>query len=117
MSPAEFEAVVRRAMEELPEWVLGRIHNLEVLVEDAPTRDQDPEGAGLLGLYDGLSLPERGADYSGVMPDVVYIFRLPHLELGLPRQELEEEIRRTVWHELAHYFGIEDDHLDHIGWG
>jgi predicted Zn-dependent protease with MMP-like domain len=51
------------------------------------------------------------------MPDVVYIFRRPHLELGLSEEELVEEIRRTLLHELAHYFGIEDDHLDHIGWG
>ncbi len=104
-------------MDDLPDWVIQRIHNLEVLIEEVPTADQDPEGLGLLGLYEGLSLPERGADYAGVMPDVVYIFRQPHLALGLPQDELEEEIRRTLWHELAHYFGIEDDHLDDIGWG
>jgi len=112
-----FERIVRETMEGLPDWVLGRIHNLEVLVEEEPTEEQDPHGERLLGLYDGLSLPERGADYAGVMPDVVYIFRKPHLELDLPEDELVEEIRRTLLHELAHYFGIEDDHLDHIGWG
>ena len=51
------------------------------------------------------------------MPDTVYVFRRSHLMLGLPEQELQEEIRRTVLHELAHYFGMDDDHLDEIGWG
>jgi predicted Zn-dependent protease with MMP-like domain len=51
------------------------------------------------------------------MPDTIWIFRQPHLELGLPPDALREEIRRTVLHELAHYFGLDDDYLDEIGWG
>jgi predicted Zn-dependent protease with MMP-like domain len=71
----------------------------------------------LLGLYLGVPLPERGADYAGELPDVIYIFRRPHLDMGLPQDELRHEIARTLIHEIAHYFGIEDDHLDKIGWG
>jgi predicted Zn-dependent protease with MMP-like domain len=51
------------------------------------------------------------------LPDVIYIFRRPHLQLGLAANELREEVARTLIHEVAHYFGIDDDHLDEIGWG
>jgi len=85
--------------------------------EAASDDDLDPGGEGLLGLYVGLPLPERGIDYAGELPDVIYIFRRPHLALNLPPGELRVEIVRTLIHEIAHYFGIDDDHLDDIGWG
>ncbi len=117
MDGRSFEQVVHDVLEELPQWAIDRIHNLRVIVEERPTRDQDPEGGGLLGLYDGIPLHERGPDYCAELPDTVYVFRQPHLEMDLPEDELREEIRRTVLHELAHYFGMDDDHLDEIGWG
>ena len=52
-----------------------------------------------------------------MLPDVIYLFRLPHLSMGLPDPELRDEIRKTLIHEIAHYYGIDDDHLDEIGWG
>ena len=70
-----------------------------------------------MSLYVGTPLPERGIDYAGELPDVIYIFRRPHLELDLPPDELQDEIVKTLIHEIAHYFGIDDDHLDEIGWG
>ena len=117
MNHSEFEAVVQTALESLPGWVHEGLDNLEVLVVDEPDEQQDPEGQGLLGLYLGLPLPERGANYSGELPDAIYIFRRPHLALGLPPDELRQEIAKTLIHEIAHYFGIDDDHLDKIGWG
>ena len=117
MEHSEFEDVVHEAMAGLPEWVHGALDNLEVLVLDEADADLDPEGQGLLGLYVGLPLPERGVDYAGELPDVIYIFRLPHLELGLGHEDLRAEIAKTLIHEIAHYFGIDDDHLDDIGWG
>ena len=117
MQRDEFERVVDEVLESLPEWALERIHNLRVVVEERPTTEQDPGGEGLLGLYDGIALPERDLDYVDVMPDTVWIFRQPHLELALHGEALREEIRRTVLHELAHYFGLDDDYLDEIGWG
>jgi predicted Zn-dependent protease with MMP-like domain len=113
----EFESVVEGVLEELPEWALERIDNLRVVVEEWPSAEHDPDGEGLLGLYDGIALPERGLDYVDVMPDTIWIFRGPHLELDLEGEALREEIRRTVLHELAHYFGLDDDYLDEIGWG
>jgi len=117
MQHDEFEAIVHDTIAGLPDWVHEALHNIEILVLDEADADLDPEGAGLLGLYTGLPLPERGVDYAGELPDVIYIFRQPHLELGLPADELRDEIATTLVHEIAHYFGIDDDRLDELGWG
>jgi predicted Zn-dependent protease with MMP-like domain len=117
MNLSEFEAVVGETMSGLPDWVQNALDNLEILVIEEADEYLDPDGEGLLGLYLGLPLPERGVEYAGELPDVIYIFRRPHLELGLPPDELRDEIARTLIHEVAHYFGIDDDHLDEIGWG
>ena len=117
MNHSQFEDVIREAIDRLPDWVHDALDNVEVLVIDEPDEEHDPEGQGLLGLYIGLPLPERGVDYAGELPDVIYIFRRPHLELGLPPNQLRDEIVRTLIHEIAHYFGIDDEHLDKIGWG
>ena len=117
MNLDEFEAAVSDVLDSLPGWVRDGLHNIDILVVDEPTEEHDPEGQGLLGLYLGVPLPERGADYAGELPDVIYVFRQPHLDLGLTALELNDEIAKTLIHEIAHYFGIEDDHLDEIGWG
>lgn len=117
MNADEFEDVVFEAMERLPGWVHDALDNIHVRVQEEPDAELDPDGEGLLGLYVGIPLPERGLDYAGELPDIVYIFRRPHLEMNLPHEELRDEIARTLIHEIAHYFGIEDDHLDEIGWG
>ena len=117
MQHNQFEAAVQQVMDSLPGWVHEGLHNIQVLVLDEPDEHLDPEGQGLLGLYVGVPLPERGSDYAGELPDVIYIFRRPHLKLGLPPDELQNEIATTLIHEIAHYFGIDDDHLDEIGWG
>jgi predicted Zn-dependent protease with MMP-like domain len=116
MNPEQFETVVHEVMTRLPDWVHGALDNIDVLVMDEPDEALDPEDDGLLGLYVGMPLTERGIDYAGELPDVIYIFRLPHLSLGLPEPELREEIAKTLIHEIAHYFGIDDDHLDELGW-
>jgi predicted Zn-dependent protease with MMP-like domain len=112
----EFERVVDDVLDALPEWVLDQIDNLIVVVEDKPSREQDPDGDGLLGLYEGVSLAERSADYWGAMPDQITVFRVPHLALHLPRPEMEAEIRKTVLHEIGHHLGIDDDRLHALGW-
>lgn len=117
MNLSQFEAVVRETVGGLPDWVQNALDNLEILVMEEADEELDPQGEGLLGLYLGLPLPERGVDYAGELPDVIYIFRQPHLDLGLPPDQLREEVARTLIHEVAHYFGIDDDHLDEIGWG
>ncbi len=112
MNRTEFEATVDHALESLPPWVIEQIDNLHVVVEENPPPGDD----GLLGLYDGVSLPERSADYWGALPDRIVIYRAPHLALGLGKDELEAEIRRTVLHEIAHHIGIDDERLSELGW-
>ncbi len=107
----DFEREVDVVLEGLPEWVITEIDNLVFVVEDAPTEDQ----GDVLGLYEGVSLAERG-EYSGALPDRIIIFYRPHLELDLPEDELKEEIRKTVLHELGHHLGIDDSRLAELGW-
>lgn len=113
MSPAEFEAVVDSTLEELPDWVVEQIDNLHVIVEDEP-----PASLGeVLGVYEGVSLPERAGDYWGALPDRIVIFRQPHLRMRHSDEELKVEIRKTVLHEIAHHIGIDDERLHELGWG
>lgn len=111
-----FDQVVDEALAALPQWATDSIHNLRVLIEERPTSEQNPGPEELLGLYEGIPLHERGPDYVSELPDTIFIFRAPHLALGLPADQLREEIQRTVLHELAHYFGIDDDRLQQLGW-
>lgn len=117
MTDNEFDDVVGEALDGLPDWVHKVLDNVVVMVDDHPTRQQDPDGDGLLGLYEGISLYERGNDYSAVMPDTITIFRKPHLAMGLNHDELRDEIRTTVVHEIAHHLGIDDARLHELGWG
>ena len=116
MRRSQFEAVVDEALEDLPDWVIDAVDNLHVEVEDWPTQEQDPDGGGILGIYEGMSLLRRGVDYSGFLPDRIVVFMQPHLELGLSRSGLRDEIRKTVLHEVAHHLGIDDDRLHQLGY-
>ena len=117
MSRQAFEAVVEKAVEDIPEDLLERIDNLHIVVEDEPTEEElrdlgmDPDDDLLFGLYQGVALPERGFDYGGVLPDRIVIYRLPLLEACRSRRELHREIRATVIHELGHYFGFDEEDL------
>ena len=105
-----FDDHVARAVAALPPELREAITNVEISVEDAHPDDPD-----LFGLYEGVPLPERG-DWAGSLPDRIRIFRKPLMESFSDPSELEEEIRITVLHELAHYFGIDEDRLDELGY-
>jgi predicted Zn-dependent protease with MMP-like domain len=112
----EFEAEVDAVLASLPPWVVARIDNVVIVVERRPRRTQNPDGETLLGLYEGVSLAERGVDYYAVAPDQITVFYEAHMALGLSADELRSEIRTTVLHELGHHIGIDDDRLHEIGW-
>jgi predicted Zn-dependent protease with MMP-like domain len=112
MSPEEFEGLVEQALDNVPAELLQLVENCVILVEDAPP----PEMEGLLGLYDGVPLTERGDFYGGVLPDRILIFRLPTLEVCDDLEEVMEEVHITVVHEIAHHFGIDDDRLHELGY-
>src|SRR5919107_1617512 len=109
---AAFEALVERALDEIPDEIASLVSNLVVLVEDDPP----PDDPGLLGVYDGVSLTDRGTDHTG-LPDRITIFRRPLLEMCADDDELVREIRITVVHEIAHHFGIDDARLHQLGYG
>lgn len=112
MSRGEFEGLVSRALDTVPAELSGLIDNVVVLVEDAPPAD-DPD---LLGLYDGTPLTERDAGYTMVTPDRITIFRDPILAACDSDDEVVEEVRVTVVHEIAHHFGIDDAALHDLGY-
>jgi predicted Zn-dependent protease with MMP-like domain len=105
-----FEEHVARALASLPPGLLGAVRNVEISVED-----EHPDDPDLFGLYEGVPLPERG-DWAGSLPDRIRIFRLPLVESFPDPDELEREIRITVLHELAHYFGLDENRLEDLGY-
>lgn len=113
MSPTEFDALVDEALGLLPPALMSQLRNVAVFVED----DSPPHDPTLLGYYDGVPLTERGEFYSGVLPDRVVVCRNPILAMCATREEVVEEVRITVLHEIAHHFGIDDDELHELGYG
>ncbi|MGH9093759.1 MAG: metallopeptidase family protein [Acidimicrobiales bacterium] len=112
MSPGRFEELVAAALDEVPPALTRLMDNVVVLVEDT-----DPEDAGLLGLYEGVALTERGHDYGGTLPDRITIFRLPILSVSVDDADVVDEVATTVVHEIAHHFGIGEARLHELGWG
>lgn len=108
--PVTFEDHVRAALDSLPSRVAAALRNVAVVVED-----ENPEDPDLFGLYQGVPLPERG-DMSGQLPDKISIYRIPLEETFSDPGELREEIRITVLHELAHYFGLDEERISELGY-
>jgi predicted Zn-dependent protease with MMP-like domain len=116
----DFHELVERALEGLPPELSELLDNVAIVVDDwpgysTPLVADGPEDS-LYGLYEGVPLTERGAGYHGTLPDKITIFRGP-LERDFARGELEEQIRITVVHEIAHHFGIDEERLEELGWG
>ena len=109
---AQFEALVDRALDEVPDEIAALIQNVVVLVEDRAPAD-DPH---LLGLYDGVALTERESNFAAQLPDRILIFREPLLDFCDTLEQLEDEVRITVVHEVAHHFGIDDGRLHDLGY-
>jgi predicted Zn-dependent protease with MMP-like domain len=116
----DFYKLVERALEGLPSELSRLLDNVAIVVEDWPAFSTPLVSGGpeetLYGLYEGVPLTERGAGYYGFLPDKITIFRGP-LERDFATQELEEQVRITVVHEIAHYFGFDEERLEELGWG
>lgn len=110
VSDQEFEELVDRAFERIPDGLLELIDNCLVTIELEP-----PAGQELLGLYEGTALTERD-DYAGALPDVITLFQGPLCRQAQSIAELEDEVYVTVVHEIAHHFGIDDDRLHQLDW-
>jgi predicted Zn-dependent protease with MMP-like domain len=107
-----FEEHVERAIDSLPPELRKAMSNVEIVVEEQNAEDPD-----LFGLYLGIPLTERDTGYAGALPDKIAIYRLPLVEeFGDDPEVLEDEIRITVLHEIAHHFGVDEDRLTELGW-
>ena len=111
MGRERFEELVGEALDRVPAELTRLLDNVVVLVED-----EAPE-PGLLGLYEGYALTDRGWDYSAVLPDRIMIFRWPILRVCATEADVVREVTVTVVHEIAHHFGIGDARLHQLGWG
>ncbi len=119
MDRERFEWLVVRAVDSLPGEFLGRLENIDVVVEDWPTQGQLAEagmsrGETLLGLYEGVPLTKRSAHYGLVPPDKITIFQKPIEANRRYDAEITAEIQRVVRHEIAHHFGISDARLEQL---
>ena len=107
LTAERFDELVAEALDGLPEWVRDRMENVDVIVVDRPPPGQPT----LLGLYQGIPLTHRGSNYFGVLPDRITLFRSNLLHGARTEEEVRRRIRRTVVHEIAHFFGISDERL------
>lgn len=107
---ARFEELVAAALDELPPDLGRSMANVAVTVQ------HDPGPPGLLGLYQGVPLTSRTSSYAGVLPDRITIYRLAICAVCRTEEDVATEVRRTVIHEIAHHFGIDDDRLSELGW-
>ncbi len=110
MSQDAFEALVTEVLDELPDEMVEGLDNVVFLVEDAHP-DED-----LLGLYEGVAITDRGNYGFGELPDRIMVYRLPHIETSETLDELRGEVRTTLVHEIAHFYGIDDAQLHQLGW-
>lgn len=103
-------------MDELPQRYIAKLDNVAITYEDDPTPEQllrqgVREGQLLLGLYEGIPQTQRGSGYTLVLPDKITLFKNPILFLSHTEAELQERIKRTLWHEIAHHYGLDHGHI------
>ena len=115
-SDQEFDIMISSAMETLPARDIENLQNVVITYADEPSEDQKNKlrlrgDSLLLGLYEGIPLTQRGAGYNLVLPDKITLFKKPLLQYALMKDtKLEEEVRHTLWHEIAHFYGL--NHTD-----
>ena len=119
MTRKQFERLVREALTQIPDEIRARLDNVDLLVEERPTPEQlagsgIDEGHYLLGLYEGIPLTGRYG-YNMVLPDKITLYQIAIEAICSSDEEIINEVRTTVIHEVAHHFGIDDDRLDEMG--
>jgi predicted Zn-dependent protease with MMP-like domain len=110
MSDKEFEEIVDWAVDNIPEPYKSRVQNIAFIVEDVPSEEQRARlglmpGQTLFGLYEGVPLPQRGGQVK-LLPDKITIYKLPIIAAFSSVEAIREQVFKTVWHEVAHYFGL-----------
>jgi predicted Zn-dependent protease with MMP-like domain len=113
----EFDRLITRAMDELPQKYIEGLDNVAIVYEDTPTDEQKikmkiDRHHLLLGLYEGIPLTHRGNGYSFVLPDKITLFKHSIQAVSHDEASLFEQIKRTLWHEMAHYYGLNHTQMD-----
>jgi predicted Zn-dependent protease with MMP-like domain len=116
VSDDDFEAAIAKAMDSLSKQ-MAEVKNVGIVMADEPTPEQRRKlelrnDQSLFGLYEGIPLTKRGGNYSGVLPDKITLFKLPLTWAVSSYAEFEEQVRHTLWHELAHHFGLDHDGIE-----
>lgn len=117
LTDQEFDVLITRAMDELPQEYIKGLDNVAIVMADEPTDEQKHkmklrENTILLGLYEGIPLTQRGAGYTFVLPDKITLFKHSILRVTRTESEVFEQIKRTLWHEIAHYYGLNHAQMD-----
>ncbi len=111
MSADEFERLVTDELDQLPDDMIDGLDNVVFVVEG-----RSEPGTDLLGLYDGFALTERDRYGMGELPDRIIVYREAHLAACDTVAEVRDEVHTTLVHEIAHFYGIDDDRLHELGW-
>lgn len=119
ISDDQFSKLIGECMDELPEQYVRGMKNVLVTYEDAPTEEQRRKQKlttyqTLYGLYEGVPLTKRNAGYQFVLPDRITIFKLPMLHATETYEQLKAQVKHTLWHEIAHYYGLDHDMIQEI---
>lgn len=114
-----FDALITRAMDELPQHYITGLDNVAIVQADDPSLEQKEKmhldnNHLLLGLYEGIPLPVRGAGYTFVLPDKITLFKNPLLRLSHDQATFFENTKRTLWHEMAHFYGLSHADMDRL---
>lgn len=119
VSDEQFDALITRAMDELPQKYIEGLDNVAIVQADEPTDEQKikmklDNNHLLLGLYEGIPLTQRGNGYTFVLPDKITLFKNPILAASWDDASFFEQIKRTLWHEMAHFYGLGHDRIDEL---
>lgn len=106
-------------MVELPQQYIERLNNVAIVYEDEPSAEQRQKlklrcDQSLFGLYEGIPLTKRGAGYNLVLPDKITIFKNPIIDFSNDLEGFKQQVKRTLWHEIAHYYGLDHDRIHHL---
>lgn len=117
ISDADFDRLITQAMNELPQEYIQNLDNVAIVQADEPTSEQKSKmhidgNHLLLGLYEGIPLTARGAGYTFVLPDKITLFKRPLLQISHNEADFYENTKRTLWHEMAHFYGLSHTDMD-----
>ena len=115
----QFDALISRAIGEMPSQYIEHLDNVVITYDDVPNQYQATKlqlrgDSLLLGLYEGIPLPQRGAGYNLVLPDKITLFKYPIMATAHDEASFYSQIKHTLWHEIAHYYGLDHDRIHAI---